>query len=522
MIRSDRSAPVPTWRFLGSMLVAVGLMLALAPWSPLRAALLADTIVVRAGEDLQAAIERAQPGDTILLDAGASFVGNFVLPYKPGNSYITIRSSTPDDRLPRHDQRVFPIDAPLLAQLRSPNGLPVIRTAPSAHHWRLMFLEIGPTTTPVSDLVLFGDGSSQQSTLENVAHDLEIDRCYLHGDVNVGQKRGVALNSGTARIANSYFSDFKLVGQDSQAIAGWNGPGPYIIENNYLEAAGENLLFGGADPAVRDLIPSDIRVRHNHFSKPVAWRRERWQVKNLFELKNARRVVIEHNLLEHNWQAAQSGFAILLTPINQDGRAPWSVVADVAFRGNVVRHVAAGIILVGRDTTNRSGRAEGIDIDHNLFIEVNGSVWGGNGAFLQITDAPRDVRVDHNTVMQSGNVISVYGPPTESFVFRNNVVRHNAFGIIGERGIGLETIKAAFPDGVVINNAFAGGRASQYPAGNLFPSDALWVTQFRDYFGGDYMLTPASVFRNAATDGTDLGVDPEMIAPAWAAPSGRR
>ena len=40
------------------------------------------TIVVRADDDLQAALDRARPGDTLLLEAGATYTGNFVLPDK--------------------------------------------------------------------------------------------------------------------------------------------------------------------------------------------------------------------------------------------------------------------------------------------------------------------------------------------------------------------------------------------------------------------------------------------------------
>ena len=71
-------------------------------------------------------------------------------------------------------------------------------------------------------------------------------------------------------MLNSYISDIKAVNADSQAIAGYNGAGPFTIENNYLEAAGENVLFGGADPAVTNLVPSDIVLRRNHLFKPLA------------------------------------------------------------------------------------------------------------------------------------------------------------------------------------------------------------------------------------------------------------
>jgi hypothetical protein len=483
----------------------------------------AGTVVVRAGEDLQAAIDAAQPGDTIELEPGAEFVGNFVLRAKPGSSFITIRSAMPDDERPAAGVRVTPSTAAGFAGLRSPNESPVVQTEPGAHHWRLQWLELGPNATPANDVIRFGDGSSRQNTADGMPYELAIDQCYLHGDAALGQKRGLALNSGAARITNSYFADFKLIGQDAQAIAGWNGTGPYVIENNYLEASGENVLFGGADPAVTGLVPSDIAFRLNHVSKPTTWRRERWQVKNLFELKNAQRVLIEDNLFEHNWQAAQPGPAILFTPRNQDGSAPWTVVRDVTFRRNVVRHVAAAFNILGEDSNHPSQRTARIAIHHNLIAEVDGRLWGGNGVFVLLGDGAIDLRIDHNTVMQSGAAVSVYGRPTEQFVFTNNLVRFNGLGIKGDaRASGNDTIASYLPGAVVTHNVFAEGVGTQYPPGNIFPSHAVWTAQFHDYFGGDYALSATSVYRSAGSDGGDIGVDAELLAAAMASPSGRR
>ena len=57
----------------------------------------AATLNVPAGGDLQAALNAAQPGDTVVLEAGASFTGTFTLPNKDAaTDYITVRTSTPD------------------------------------------------------------------------------------------------------------------------------------------------------------------------------------------------------------------------------------------------------------------------------------------------------------------------------------------------------------------------------------------------------------------------------------------
>jgi hypothetical protein len=316
----------------------------------------AATLTVPSGGDLQAALDLAQPGDTILLEAGATFAGNFTLPVKSGNAYITLRSSAADSALPGEGQRITPASAPLLPKIKSPNTAPALQTAAGAHHWRLQFLEFQANRDGAGDIITLGDGSSAQRSLDQVPHDLVVDRVYVHGDPSAGQKRGIALNSGATSVLNSFIVECKAIGQDSQAIAGWNGPGPYTIVNNHLEGAGENFMIGGADPWIANLVPSDIVFRQNYVTKPTAWRNGPWSVKNLFELKNARRVLVEGNVFDGNWEAGQAGYAILFTPRNSDGRAPWSGVQDVTFRDNVVRHVAMGVNILGYDEQSVVGR----------------------------------------------------------------------------------------------------------------------------------------------------------------------
>src|SRR5262249_38162993 len=93
---------------------------------------LATTLVVPSGGDLQAAINSAAPGDTIILDAGAIYRGPFTLPKKIGDSYITIQSS----RATEITGRVTPSQSALLAKLRSDIADPIIRLAAGAHHYK--------------------------------------------------------------------------------------------------------------------------------------------------------------------------------------------------------------------------------------------------------------------------------------------------------------------------------------------------------------------------------------------------
>ncbi len=493
------------------LFIAFVFVLVLFSANPTKAA----TINVPAGGDFQAALNNAQPGDTIVLQAGATFVGPFWLPVKSGSSYITVRTSAPDSSLPAADTRVTPAYANAMPKIVSSGyGDPALATSAGAHHFKFLGIEFKPLngSAVVYDLIRFGDGSGAQNSLSQVPHHLTLDRCYVHGDPAGQLKRGVALNSGDTQIINSYISDCKGSGFDTQAIAGWNGPGPFTIINNYLEGAGENLMFGGADPSIPNMVPSDIEIRRNHINKPLSWRGV-WSVKNSLELKNAQRVTIDGNLIENNWAHSQVGFAVVITVRNQDGSAPWSVVQDVQFTNNIVRHSGSAVSILGRDDVYPSQQAKRITIKNNLFDDINGSSWGGDGRFLQITQT-LNTTVENNTVFHSGTVIMAYGAASTGFVFRNNVMSHNAYGIFGDNSSpGNGAINTYFPSGQFVKNLIAGASASSYPTNNFYPS-TIDAAMFVDRPNGNYRLSVSSPYRNAGTDGRDIGCDFDALNAA--------
>src|SRR5262249_40889036 len=161
--------------------------------------------------------------------------------------YITIRSSASDDQLPPAGVRITPASAPWLPKIRSSNTMAALKTATAANHWKLVALEFKANQGGYGDVITLGAADSTQTQLSQVPYALVLDRVYVHGDPALGQKRGIALHSRDTTVINSYVSDCKAIGQDSQALSGYNGPGNYLIENNYFEGATENVLFGGAD-----------------------------------------------------------------------------------------------------------------------------------------------------------------------------------------------------------------------------------------------------------------------------------
>jgi hypothetical protein len=229
--------------------------------------------------DPQAAIDAASYGDTILLRAGETFVGHYRLRAKSGTGLIVIRGDAPASELPGDGVRLVPSTRPdgntalsRLARIIGRGGLykttPLLRTDPGAHGYVIQFVDFdGVSQLGYETLIQIGT-----DTTATPPTDITFDRVYVHGHRYKGQKRGMALQGKRLSVLNSYISDIKAIRTDSQAINSYNGAGPFTIENNYIEGASENVMFGGADPAVTNLVPSDIVLRRNHVFKPLAWR----------------------------------------------------------------------------------------------------------------------------------------------------------------------------------------------------------------------------------------------------------
>jgi parallel beta helix pectate lyase-like protein len=453
----------------------------------------AATLYVNAGGNLQAALNTAQPGDQIVLQAGARFVGQFLLPGKPAGAVITIRSSA---TLP--NRRIGPQDSALLPTLAS-GALSAALDGSGAANWKLDGIQFESTSNGQGEVIVLQDSLN-----------IYLDRLLIVAGPN-GQKRAIRGNGSQITLTRSHIANIWRFGQDSQAFCAWDGAGPYTLTNNYLEAASENVMFGGADSLSAARVPSDIRVEGNQFSKRLEWKGQGKLVKNLFELKAARRITIRGNIFERNWTDGQTGYGILLKVVNQDGGAPWSVLEDVLFENNVVRETENGFNVMGNDYAQPSGRATRIIIRNNLVVTP--------GVAFQLGGEIGQLTIDHNTVEQGYTLMSFYignvwnagaaAPRTAAFAverltFTNNLALHNAYGVKGEgTGVGTPSLVAHTRSFTWTNNVLAGGAGAPYPAITWMPT----VAEYRAQFDAEYSLKRTSVYLSAGTDGRDLGVD---------------
>lgn len=526
-----------------------------------------NTINVPMGANLQTVLNNANCGDTIQLQPGASFTGIFTLPAKncDDSNWIIIRTSAPDASLPAEGTRISPCYAGVASLPGRPalnctstqkvmatlignkSGGPLVLAA-GANHYR-----IGPgldiTRTP-------GTGISYNliaPELDSPANHIIVDRDWVHGTAQDETTRGLYLSGVTyAAVVDSYFNDFHCnagIGActDSQTIAGGLGnlpQGTWKIENNFLEAASENILFGGGKGTT---IPTDIEIRRNHMFKPLTWMAGQpgfvggtnpdptkcvqfktpgscpFVVKNLLELKNAQRLLLEGNVLEHTWPGfTQHGIAIVLTALSQGGTTgnPNATVADITIRYNHISHAASGVVMGEANYGSGPPKLEArISIHDDLFDDLSPAYYNGDtsvvaGMAFQLsfcsTCAPlQDVRIDHVTMLlTSPRMFMVLGAPLGSHIqnltFTNNIVSSpSGLAVTGTGSnapcafsgdTNLARINNCVRSYNFTSNALIGGTTS-WPTGNVYPYSVANLALGSQSLGADVSAI------NSATSG---------------------
>ena len=429
-----------------------------------------QTIIVPAGGNLQNALNSAQRGDEIVLPAGAKFTGNFTLPAKSGSGWIVIRSDK-HSQLPSQGTRVTPAQASLMPIIETPNVSPAIKTAASASGWWLVGLNVtvtGSLTAQQYGLVNLGDNA--QTTMASVPSDLVLDRMYVHGQTSTNMSRCVSLNSARTQVSDSYLSECHGRDFDSQAIWGGNWPGPFKIVNNTLIGAGENIMFGGSDPKIPGLVPSDIEIRRNYVYTPLSWKGV-WQRKNLLEFKNASRVLIEGNVFEGSWADAQTGWAIIFKSANQGGNCLWCRTTDVTFRKNLVTNAGAGINVAPKGSQPSDTTARRILISENVLENIGVGSYTGDRRGFQLLANTYNVTIERS-VLNGNLTAALFLEGTYAPVFRDNAWTRGQYGVIATgAGSGIPALDKGAPGWSWNNMAMIGSTQSGYPTGTSWFSN---------------------------------------------------
>lgn len=334
--------------------------------------------------------------------------------------------------------------------------IPSVTTAAEAQYYTIL----GLTTQEVKL------GTGLETSVAQVPKNITFDGLTILG-LDTGQKRGVALHGVNLQVLNSSITNIKYNGQDAQAIWINNGPGPYVVRNCILEASGENLMVGGDTIRIPDCLASDILIEDCTLSKPLSWKGTVWDVKNLLELKQGRRVTIRRCTLDGNWHANQNGYAVLFTPKDGAGLSPWVAVEDVLMEDCTLTNVSSGFNISALGSSHPIAGMSNITL-RRINVTADKTLHGGDGRFA-IVGGPFPGLVMEDCLTDTNGAAPIYfvGGQTDG-VFRRNTWVRKTYGFWAE-GIGEGNLALA-PTAVFEGNTMIGGSLSKYPAGTLCPA----------------------------------------------------
>jgi hypothetical protein len=399
-----------------------------------------------------------------------------------------------------------------MARLRSTNTTNLLTNNGAAHNFRFIGIEFYSdyaTTSVNYNIIRLGGG----------ANNIIFDRVYIHGHPQGNTFDGIsAVGVSNIAVIDSYISEIHVAqGQAESHGMQLIGVTTAKIENNFISAAGENILIG--DNFDAGAITSDVTIRGNHLYKPLSWKDPipsgpnaglTWRVKNLMEFKEANRVLVEGNVLENSWPHLQMGYGLVVTPVANP-------VSDLTFRANVMKNIHRAMQInpaYGPPLTD-------ILFEDNIIYDLAQWLASAGGGSVNWT-------FRHNTVIAAAGEGPFFfenggpgDPAADHFVVYDNILRVESVAGATGQPINLPAIQHATDNYDWNNNLlvdvwnpplatdsmFRGFLYEDNVAGVGFTNSSLDdITDFR--------LSATSPYKNAGSDGRDLGANIDAILAA--------
>ena len=318
----------------------------------------------------------------------------------------------------------------------------------------------------------------------------------------------------------------------------------------------------GTSKVVWGEVPTDITVKRNFLWKDPKWNPSdpsydgiARSSKACLEMKHGGRMLFEGNVCYNTWEAGQN-YSVNLNSFDQFGDCPWCWSHDLNLSSNIFKNVAGGIVFIaseGNLPVPCPPLMARVLLNNNLWYAIGQAAYIEGRRMMQLSGYAvlctrqagnggiDSLQIKHNNflngMIQSYTVASGGGVPWSytNFVMQNNLMAFATVRILAEC-VTPPDGTTCFQSSVVTNGSFTishnapvntavsdGGisdgtlatRYGSYILGTIVDTTAQtnftgvgftdYPNTLTNYLG--WKLTNASVFHNAASDGTDSGVN---------------
>ncbi len=327
-------------------------------------------------DEFERAVSAAVTGDRLILDPAFVYAKPFTL-----TKAIALESATYTSRVATR----MTLDEP------APKFLNGLTTVSGMHGLRGLELTM-------TDPVQLKDGS----IISTMGGDRGTwERMRILGDPTLGSRRGINFIGGRGAVIDSYIGGIFRADRDAQAIYSQQMlvGGGLVLSNDYFEASGECVLFGGGDSISDVTMPSNATMivgpgKHKMF------------VKNGLEGKAIDGLICQRCMFTNcgGISDGQQGDPLVFTPRNQGKTAPWTNVTNVLVEDFKIAGIGNGIInILGHDDKgNMSGtltnlilrRGNVTGLDRAFYGKDASGNWSATGRLFQFERAPDRVTFD--------------------------------------------------------------------------------------------------------------------------------
>jgi len=527
---------------------------------------------------LQARLNQAQPGDTVKIPAGLVCRGQYIPPAKSGTDWITVRTATPDEEFAKPGQRVTPALLSKMPVLQTPNLDQAALYIDSGHHYRFIGLAFTGSSPGENGTMVHSTHRSHHLSFERILMHT-VSPMYMKWNFGVNGEHQTIRDSyiesvypGYAAIPGMRWSGGTKCWDSYQLT----GPAQFI--NNFCGSVGIGIFFND-DSASTDDRFGDVLISQNLFAWNERYRKGSpesdgifYEHRGVLEFKKGRRIRFEGNIIENVWgEQLRQGQMFIITPRNGPANVAQSdnmSVSDLDIVSNIFRNGAGFFQADGQNLDGGGGRplnvplTRRIAIRNNLIYDINGWTRVPQGAYYSSFHSPfvaaaggfEDLTVENNTVVDSKgdgpSILRIGGDAIGGLRVRNNIFWLNTYATGGgvnytepvylptgePKGsfVGkalLDRVAVAVPDPsyefqnnaiVVGQTGYGTSTANQqplYPPGNFWPGDGNAGFNAIGFVNKDqknFRLGSGSPYRNAGTNGRDIGVDMDVLEAALA------